>query len=469
MEKRAKIIATLGPAISSSSALKKIINFGVDAFRINFSHNTHNIKNIVSKIRKLEVKAKKRIALIGDLQGIKLRIGKIKNDSAYIKKNQKFNFDLNKREGNNLRASLPYAFIIKKIKKNDLLLIDDGKYAFKVLKKTKKNLVTKCLSQNFILKSNKSIHISNIALPFNSLTPKDKKDIKTAKKIGCNWIALSYLQNAKLIHQTRKLIPKDIGIIAKIENKSALKNINEIIKATDAVMIARGDLAIDVGHSEVPKIQLDLIKKCNSLSKSVIVSTQMLESMTENYIATRAEINDIATAIFQGADTVMLSAESAIGKYPLQAVKTMSKTIVSTEKYKKEHIQDFKNKIDAKKDPVKSIVLSIKDLAYNPSVKAIIAFSNSGKTAKLVSAARPRIKIITISPNINISRQISLLWGVKSVKSRDAVNWKDMMKISKEIIKKEKNINKKDFVVITAGLPFGKAKMTNMVRLFEID
>ena len=159
----------------------------------------------------------------------------------------------------------------------------------------------------------------------------------------------------------------------------------------------------------------------------------MLESMTENYIATRAEINDIATAIFQGADTVMLSAESAIGKYPLQAVKTMSKTIISTEKYKKEHIQDFKNKIDAKKDPVKSIVLSIKDLAYNPSVKAIIAFSNSGKTAKLVSAARPRIKIITISPNINISRQISLLWGVKSVKSRDAVNWKDMMKISKKL------------------------------------
>ena len=469
MIKKAKIIATLGPSIYSASKLKKLIMLGVDAFRINFSHNTKGIKKIVKKIRNLEINTKKRIALIGDLQGIKLRIGKVINNSVLIKKNQKFIFDLSQKDGSNLRVGLPYSFIIKKIKINNLILIDDGKYAFKVLQKSSRSIITKCLSNNFFLKSNKSIHVSNIALPFNNLTPKDKADLKTAKKIGCNWVALSYLQNAKLIRQTRNLIPRDMGIISKIENKTALKNINEIIKATDSIMIARGDLAIDIGHSEVPKVQLDLIKKCNQFSKSVIVSTQMLESMIENYTATRAEINDVATAIFQGADTVMLSAESAIGKYPLQAVKTMTKTIISTENYKKDHIADFKNKIENKKDPVKSIVLSIKNLAYNPYVKAIIAFSNSGKTAKLVSSARPRSKIITISPNINISRQISLLWGVQSVKSRDASNWKDMMKISREIIKKEKFIKKRDLVIITAGLPFGKAKMTNMIRLFEVD
>ena len=188
--------------------------------------------------------------------------------------------------------------------------------------------------------------------------------------------------------------------------------------------------------------------------------------MIENYTATRAEINDIATAIFQGADTVMLSAESAVGKYPLQAVKTMAKTIVSTEKYKKEHIEDFKSSIDAKKDPIKSIILSVKDLAYNSSVKAIIAFSNS--KPKIVSAMRPRVKIITISHNINISRQMSLLWGVKSLNRRDANGWSDMMKISKEIIKKDKEIKKNDFVVITAGLPFGNASMTNMIRLYKV-
>ena len=468
MEKKAKIIATLGPAISSTSQLKKIIELGVDAFRINFSHNTKNIKNVVSKIRNLEKKTKKRIAIIADLQGIKLRIGKIKDNLIKIKKNQNFIFDLNKQEGNSSRVSIPHSFIFKKIKKNNIVLVDDGKYAFRVLRKNKKSIITKCLSQNCHLSSNKSLHVSNISLPFNNLTSKDKKDIKVAKKIGCNWVALSYLQNAKLIHQTRKLISKDMGIISKIENKSALKNINEIIQATDAVMIARGDLAIDVGHSEVPKIQLGLIKKCNQFSKSVIVATQMLESMIENYTATRAEINDIATAIFQGADTVMLSAESAVGRYPLQAVKTMTKTIVSTEKYKKEHIEDFKNKIDAKKDPIKSIVLSVKDLAYNPSIKAIIAFSNSGKTAKLVSAMRPRVKIITISPNINVSRQMSLLWGVQSLNSRDANGWKDMMNISREIIKKDSSIKKNDFVVITAGLPFGNAGMTNMIRLYKV-
>ncbi len=468
MEKKAKIIATLGPSIYSETILKKLINLGVDAFRINFSHNNSGIRKIVKRIRKIEVKTSKRLALIADLQGVKLRLGKLKNKYEIIKKNQLFSFDLQKKLGDNKRISFNYPILFKKINKKDIILVDDGKYAFRVIKRSSKSIVTKCLSQNFRLKDNKSIHIKNISLPFNSLTSKDKSDIKTARKLGCNWIALSYLQNAKLIKQARRLSGKDIGIISKIENKIALKNINEIIEASDAVMIARGDLALDVGHSEVPKIQLGLIKKCNDYSKSVIVATQMLESMIDSYTATRAEVNDIATAIFQGADTVMLSAESAVGKYPLQAVKTMNKTIISTEKYKKEHIEDFKNTVDAKKDPVKSIVLSVKDLAYNPSVKAIIAFSNSGKTAKIVSAMRPRVKIITISPNINVSRQMSLLWGVESLNSRDANGWKDMMNISKEIIKKDKTIKKNDYVVITAGLPFGNAGMTNMIRLYKV-
>ena len=305
-------------------------------------------------------------------------------------------------------------------------------------------------------------------MPFNNLTQKDKNDIKAAKKLGCNWIALSYIQNAKLIGEARKLINKDMGIICKIENKTALKNINEIINASDAIMIARGDLAIDVGHSDVPQIQLDLIKKCSKLSKPVIVATQMLESMIENTTPTRAEINDIATAIFQGVDVVMLSAETAIGKYPIETVKVMTKTVISTEKYKKLHIQDFKNKVDIKEDPRKSIVLSVKDLAYNPMIKAIIAFSNSGSTAKLVSTMRPSVKILTISPNINTCRLTSLLWGVQSINSRDAHGWKDMMNISKQIIKRDKSIKKNDYVIITAGLPFGHAKMTNMIRLYKV-
>jgi len=468
MDRKAKIIATLGPSIFSYLKLKKLIDIGVDVFRINFSHNTDGINKIITKIRKLEKIKNKKIAIIADLQGIKLRIGKVKNDIQKIKYNQKFIFDLSKEPGSNNRVCFPYLSIIKKLKKGSKILIDDGKFTFLVINKNNNSLNTICKSQNCYIKSHKSIHIRNFDISFDRLTSKDKKDIKTAKKLGCNWIALSYIQNEKLIHETRKLINEDMGIISKIENKYALKNITKIIKATDSIMIARGDLAIDIGHSEVPKVQLSLIKKCSKLSKSVIVATQMLESMIENNIATRAEINDVATAIFQGADAVMLSAEAAIGKFPSQAVSTMSKTIISTEQYKKKHIEDFKNSIEPKKDPVKSILLSVKDIAYNPDVKAVIVFSNSGKSAKLVSAMRPAVKILTISPNINVSRQGSLLWGVQSINSRDANGWKDMMAISKEIIKKLKFIKKNNYVIITAGLPFGKAEMTNMVRLYKV-
>ena len=468
MEKKAKIIATLGPAIYKETKLKQLVNLGVDAFRINFSHNTIGIDKIVSQIRKIEKSTNKKISLIADLQGVKLRVNKIKNDSQKIKYNQKYIFDNKKELGNINRITFPYPKILQKLKKGNKILVDDGKFIFVVIKKLINSVTTVCKSQNCFMRSNKSVHIQNFDIPFNKLTNKDKKDIKTAIKLGCNWIALSYIQNEKLILEAKKLIKKDMGIISKIENKHALKNINKIIKASDSIMIARGDLAIDIGHSEVPKVQLSLIKKCSQFSKSVIVATQMLESMIENDTATRAEINDIATAIFQGADTVMLSAEAAIGKFPSQAVSTMADTIISTEKYKKEHIDDFKNSIISNKDPVKSILLSVKDIAYNPDVKAIIVFSNSGKSAKLVSAIRPAAKIVTISPNINISRQVSLLWGVQSINSRDANGWKEMMSISREIIKKLTFIKKNDFVVITAGLPFGKAGMTNMIRLYKV-
>tara|TARA_B100000963_G_scaffold258759_1_gene227093 strand:+ start:134 stop:1546 length:1413 start_codon:yes stop_codon:yes gene_type:complete len=468
MEKKAKIIATLGPSIYSEKKIKKLVDLGTDAFRINFSHNTKKIKKIVSKIRKIEKIKNKNISLIADLQGVKLRIGLFENNFQKIKFNQIFKFDNVKKKGNSTRVCFPYPKILKKLKKGSKILLDDGKFMFLVIRKNRNSIVTKCKTENCKLENNKSVHVTNIDIKFNSLTNKDKKDIKTAINLGCNWIALSYIQNEKLITQARKLIKNDMGIIAKIENKYALRNITKIINAADSIMIARGDLAIDIGHSEVPKVQLSLIKKCSQFSKSVIVATQMLESMISNYTATRAEINDVATAIFQGADTVMLSAETAVGKYPDRSVKTMVKTIISTEKYKREHIEDFKNSIITNKDPVKSVLLSVKDMAYNPDVKAIIVFSNSGKSAKLVSAIRPAAKIITISPSINVSRQVSLLWGVQSINSRDANGWKDMMSISTVIIKKLKFIKKNDFVIITAGLPFGKAGMTNMIRLYKV-
>jgi pyruvate kinase len=467
MDKKAKILATLGPAIFKKNIINNLIRSGVDGFRINFSHNLTGIEKIVKIIRDCEKINSKPIAIVADLQGIKLRIGKIFGNQVSLKRGDTFNFDLNKKIGSQSRVYLPYPEIFKKIKKSNKILIDDGKFVFKITKLAKNSIQTVC-QNDCVIKNFKSIHIPGLEVDFDNLTTKDKRDIQIAKKLNCNWIALSYVKNSKIIKQTRKLIPGDIGIIAKVENKSAIKNIKDIINASDAIMVARGDLAVEIGANEVPHVQLDIVKKCSELGKPVIIATQMLESMIESNKPTRAEINDVGTAIFQGADVVMLSAETAVGKYPLQAVQAMKKTIVSTEKYKKENITLFKSNTKINNEPVKAIALAIKDIAYNIKVEAIIGFSVTGNTAKLISAIRPSAKIITISPHINISRQLSLLWGITSITNSDAKNWRQMMKISKEIIKSRKLTKIGGYAIITAGLPFGKSKMTNMIRLYQL-
>jgi pyruvate kinase len=467
VSKKAKILVTLGPSIKKKNILKKLILSGVDGFRINFSHSIFDIKNTINQIRFIENNLKKNISVVADLQGVKFRIGKINNNKVLIKKNSQLIFDLKKKSGNENRVCLPYPDVFKKIKLRNKILIDDGKFAFKI-KKISKKTITAIAQNDCVINSFKSIHISDFETSNDLLTAKDKSDLAIAKKLGCNWVALSYVKNEKIIKQARALINKDMGIISKIENKLALKNLKKIIKDSDAIMIARGDLAVEIGQDEVPNIQLDIIKKCSVLGKPTIVATQMLESMIENNKPTRAEVNDIATAIFQGADAVMLSAETAIGKFPIQSVTTMRKTILSTERYKKEHVTNFKSSTNINNDPVRAIALAIKDIAYNIKVKAIIAFSVSGNTAKLVSAIRPSSRIISISPNINISRQLSLLWGVTSINNSDAKNWKDMMKISKKVIQEKKLTKLGGYAIITAGLPFGKSKMTNMIRLYQL-
>jgi pyruvate kinase len=467
MDKKAKILATLGPAIFKKNIINNLIRSGVDGFRINFSHNLTGIEKIVKIIRDCEKLNAKPIAIVADLQGIKLRIGKILENQVSLKRGDTFNFDLNKKIGSQSRVYLPYPEIFKKIKKSNKILIDDGKFVFKITKLSKNSIQTVC-QNDCIIKNFKSIHIPGLEVDFDDLTVKDKRDITVAKKLGCNWIALSYVKNSKIIKQTRKLIPQDTGIIAKVENKSAIKNIKDIIQTSDAIMVARGDLAVEIGANEVPHVQLDIVKKCSELGKPVIIATQMLESMIESNKPTRAEINDVGTAVFQGADIVMLSAETAVGKYPLQAVQAMKKTIVSTEKYKKENITLFKSNTKINNEPVKAIALAIKDIAYNIKVEAIIGFSVTGNTAKLISAIRPSAKIITISPHINISRQLSLLWGITSITNSDAKNWRQMMKISKQIIKSRKLTKVGGYAIITAGLPFGKSKMTNMIRLYQL-
>ena len=469
MEKKAKIIATLGPAIYSEYKLTQLVNLGVDAFRINFSHNTTGIEKIISKIRKIERFTNKKIALIADLQGIKLRIGKIKNDSQKIKYNQKFIFDTKKDVGNNIRINFPYPKVLKKLNKGNKILLDDGKFTFIVLEKKGSSIITICKSQNCFLKSNKSVHIQNFDITSNKLTLKDRKDIQTAIKFGCNWIALSYLQNEKIIFETRKLITNDMGIISKIENKHALKNINKIIKASDSIMIARGDLAIDIGHSEVPKVQLSLIKKCSQFSKSVIVATQMLESMINSKTPTRAESNDVANAVLDGADAVMLSAESATGNYPLLAVESMERIITSVEKTSNEIYFKFEKRKKLKDRLSESLINVACRLSDQISAKALVTMTKSGYSAYRVSGSRPKAKIYIVTNDKKTGNELNLLWGVRAIYYDKTENIDNTFENIEKILVNSGHLSKNDKYIITSSMPTHWKGHTNMMKINVVD
>ena len=425
-------------------------------------------------IREIEAETGRPIAILADMQGPKYRIGSI--DAPFeIAEGQTILFYLPDDAGavpasclgaDGTKLPLPHPEIMAALIPGARLLMDDGKLRFAV-KSVKSDHFIATVTTGGMVSSRKGVNLPDVPLDVTALTDKDRLDLDFVLPLDIDWIALSFVQRAQDILDARAIIKGRAGIVAKIEKPTALVEIDDIISAADGIMVARGDLGVELPPQAVPSIQKQLVTKCRSVGKPVIVATQMLESMIKAPTPTRAEASDVAGAVFEGADAVMLSAETAIGKYPVETVKAMYKTIVSTEKYKKQHIEDFKNKVDIKEDPRKSVVRSVKDLAYNPTVKAIIAFSNSGSTAKLVSTMRPSVKIITISPNINVSRQTSLFWGVESINSRDAHGWRDMMDISKQIIKKDKFIKKNDNVIITAGLPFGQAKMTNMIRFYK--
>lgn len=462
-----KIVATIGTATDDYENIKSLIKAGVNVFRLNFSHGNHgdHLKRI-TYIRGAEKELNINVAILADLQGPKFRIGEMKKDIKVIKGNN-FTFDKDTKIGDFNSVYLSHEEIFESLSVGSKILMDDGKLQFEVKKITNEKIQTEVLVGGTV-KSNKGVNLPDVVINTNPLTEKDLDDLKFILNQEIDWIALSFVQKLSDVEEVKKHIKDKALVIAKIEKPSALKELSQIVDACDGIMVARGDLGVELPPEKVPGIQKEIILECRQAGKPVIVATQMLESMIESPAPTRAEASDVATAVFDGADAVMLSAETAIGKFPAQTVSTMSKTISSTERYKEKHIKDFKNLIINKEDAVKSVLISVKNIAYNPNVKAVIVFSNSGKSAKLISAIRPAVKILTISPNINISRQVSLLWGVESINSRDANSWKDMMSISKEIIKRLKFIKKDDFVIITAGLPFGKAGMTNMIRLYKV-
>ena len=471
--RKAKILATIGPASSSLKVIEKLFTSGCDVFRLNFSHGSiEDHRKSYNYIRNLEEKYNHATCILADLQGPKLRIGNFFNDKVKLKTGQTFILDLNSTVGNEKRVNFPHQEIYEILTPNSEILIDDGKIKLQIIKQNIDSLTTEVLNDG-IISNNKGVNIPGVILPISSLTSKDKADLNKALEMGVDWIALSFVQKAEDIEELRKIIGNKASIMAKIEKPSAVKNIDSIIEVSDGIMIARGDLGVELPTEKVPVIQKNIINRCRDYGKPVVVATQMLESMISNHTPTRAEASDVANAIYDGTDAVMLSAESAMGKYPVESVTLMNRIIESVESdtnnfdLEQQHINPSKkNTLVSATDAITSAAYTI---ARNAEAKVIVTFSVSGKTTLRMAKERAPVLVIGLSPNIKTARKSQLLWGVFSSHTKqDAKNTTEMVSIACSIIKKKKLAHSGDSIVITAGVPFGNAGSTNLLRIAKI-
>ena len=471
--RKAKIIATLGPASSSPTLIEKIFISGCDIFRLNFSHGSiEDHKKNLEIIRNLEKKYNHATCILADLQGPKLRVGTFINKKIELKKGQSFILDLKTEPGNEKRVNFPHENIYEILTPNSEILIDDGKLKLQIIKQEKKLLIAEVLNDGTI-SDNKGVNIPGVILPISSLTIKDKADLNEALEMGVDWVALSFVQQTQDIDNIKKIINGRASIMAKIEKPSAVKNIDSIIDVSDGLMIARGDLGVEMPTEQVPVIQKNIINKCRDSGKPVVVATQMLESMIFNHTPTRAEASDVANAIYDGADAVMLSAESAMGKYPVESVTIMNRIIESVENDKNnfdlqdQEIESYKkNKKVSTTDAITNAAYTI---AKNAQAKAIVTFSVSGKTTMRMAKERAPVLVVGISPNIKTARKTQLAWGVYSSHSKqDPKNATEMVSIACTTIKEKNLAEEGDSIVITAGVPFGNAGSTNLLRIAKI-
>ena len=467
-QKKTKILATLGP---SSNTIKKIIELskaGANAFRLNCSHlNEKDLKDYVRKIRRAEQILKKPIGILVDLQGPKIRIGKVKGDKNFLNKGNVFVLDLKKEIGNSKRVALPHKKIFSSVKKGQLILLDDGKIHLKVTSLSSDQIRTKVLQGGY-LKSNKGVNLPQTNIKTSALSTLDKSFANLAVQEGVDWIALSFVQKPNDIKELRKICLNKVSIMAKIEKPSALDYINQIANLADGIMIARGDLGVELPIESVPGWQKKIIRVARVKGRPVVVSTQMLESMTSSLTPTRAEVSDVANAVFEGADAIMLSAESALGDYPVETVKMMNKIAVNIEKdsnYNDILSSQLEDTPDTTPD---AIAVAAKTLADELSAPIIVCYTESGSTGIKVSRVRPSQTILTITPVVQTARKLSLAWGVLCFLQKDESDLEHMIQLTKKTVKKSKLAVVGDKVVITAGLPLKVEGTTNLIRVTTV-
>ncbi|MBX2945995.1 MAG: pyruvate kinase [Cyclobacteriaceae bacterium] len=464
---KTKIVATVGPASNSKEMLRALVKEGVDVFRLNFSHGNHeDHQKVIDTVREINAELGTTVAMLLDLQGPKIRVQEVGPDVELVR-GQEFIITTRQLIGNNEIASTSYQQLPKDVKAGDAILIDDGKIELKVREVRDIDVVTEVIYGG-PLKSRKGINLPFTKVSAPSLTEKDLKDLEFGLKNNLDWIALSFVRKAQDIKILRGIIEKHQSttrIVAKIEKPEALSNIDEIIAATDAVMVARGDLGVEIWLEEVPMVQKMLVEKCNAASKPVIVATQMMESMIENPRPTRAETNDVANAVLDGADAVMLSAETAAGKYPLEVVRSMVRTIASVEK--NEHLYYRFRDVDPK-SPIyinDSLVLAACKLAKDVGAKAIVGMTSSGYTALRSSSYRPNTNIFVFTANKSLINTINLVWGARAYLYDKVTTTDETIADVEATLKKEGHLQSGDIFITLASMPIQERLRTNTLKI----
>jgi len=464
-KRRTKILATLGPASSSKEKIIELFNAGADLFRINMSHSSHEMLNeLVAILRAAEKEVGRPIGILADLQGPKLRLGEFKDDAITVEAGDKIILDLNEALGTQKRIHVPHPEIIDALEPGHRILIDDGKVTLKVLKASKKEALAEVISGTK-LSSRKGISLPDSDLAVSSLTKKDYADLDAALAAEVDWVAISFVQRPEDVAEVRKIAKGRAGILSKIEKPQALIKLDEIIELSDAIMVARGDLGVEVPIEQVPGLQKQMTRACRKAGKPVVVATQMLESMITAPMPTRAEVSDVGTAVFEGADAIMLSAESAVGDYPIEAVSMMDK--IATQIEQDQNYEGIISAQRAEPEPTgaDAISLAARQIAETLNLSAIVCYTGSGTTGLRAARERPSVPIIALSPVPRTARRLSIVWGLHCVVTQDANDLDDMVDRACRIAASEKFAKPGDRVIISAGVPLGTPGATNMLRI----
>lgn len=463
--RRTKILATLGPASSSPEMIRKLFDAGADVFRINMSHTEHSaLKELVDAIRSVEREVGRPIGILADLQGPKLRLGEIAGDQFEIERGDRIILDLDDTPGDRNRVYLPHPEILEALKPGDRLLIDDGRVELQTIESNSKKAVTEVVSGHK-LSSRKGISLPDTELGVGSLTQKDHADLDAALEAEVDWIAISFVQRPQDVADVRKISKGRVGILSKIEKPQAVQRLDDIIGLSDALMVARGDLGVEMPVEQVPGIQKQITRACRRAGKPVVVATQMLESMISAPIPTRAEVSDVGTAVFEGADAIMLSAESAVGDYPVEAVSMMDKIAMQIERDANYPAIISAQRIDPEPTSADAISLAARQIAETLNLAAIVCYTGSGATGLRAARERPSQPVIALSPVLRTARRLALVWGLHCVVTDDAADLDDMVERACRIAGAEKFAKPGDRVIITAGVPLGTPGATNMMRV----